>query len=103
MRATLLETYDFFQASIERSEGRPAAAGRTDLAARSVAEKKAALLEAANANDPALIKELAKAEDAASLQRATVELIRTAPGTKAMETANARIGSKHAVVRLSCS
>ena len=91
MRATLPETYEFFQTFTERSEGRPAAAGRADLAARPVAEKKTALLEAAKANDPALLKELSTTSDAASLQRATVELIRSAPDSKALDAANTRM------------
>ena len=90
MRATLLETYDFFQASIERSEGRPTAAGRADFSAspaRSVADKRASLLEAARANDPALLQGLSQSDDANSLQRAVAEL----PPGAADDAANTRM------------
>ena len=94
MRATLPETYKFFQTFAGRSEGRPAAAGRADLAGapgRSVADKKAALVEAARANSPELTKERSNSSNARSLQRATVELIRSAPDSKALDAANTRM------------
>ena len=52
-----------------------------------VADKKAALLEAARTNDPALLKELSESDDAESLQRAVAEL---SPGA-ADDAANARM------------
>ena len=71
------------------SQGEPTdrnnGAGKTQR--ETVAAKKSALLEAARANDPALLKELSKSDDAKSLQRAVAEL----PPGAAADAANTRM------------
>ena len=74
--------------------GGSAAVGRTDLPAASklsVANKKAALLKSAQANDPALAKELSSSDDAKGLQQAAEFLANEAPGSDIIGVINTRL------------
>jgi hypothetical protein len=58
---------------------------------KSLAAKKAALVEAATSSDPKLIHELSSAKDAESLQRGIETLIKAAPESEALKVANERM------------
>lgn len=95
MREALPKTYRLFEDGIGRQrEGGSDANGRPGdgaAAGRSIADKKAALLESAKSNDAALNKELSASNDAKGLQRAVELLAEKAPGSEALKAANERL------------